>query len=97
MPGNCVELTALHQCHAEIARAIALADFINWNDARMVEARGGFRFQTKPLEMRFACPLAKADDFQCDCAVETFLSCPEHHALTAASNFLQQVVVAELS
>src|SRR5438105_2146246 len=35
--GDGIELAAVHQSHAEVTGAIALADFINWNDARMVE------------------------------------------------------------
>src|ERR1043166_7211371 len=73
MPGNCIELTATDQSHAEVTRTVALADFVNWNNARMVQPRCGFRFQAKTLEMRFACPLPKANHFQCDYAVKTFL------------------------
>ena len=54
----------------------------------MVEAGGGFRFQTKPLKMRFGRPLTKTDHFQRHCAVETFLSRAINYSLTASANFL---------
>ena len=47
--------------------------------------------------MRFSRPLAEANDFQRDCAVETLLARSKHHALTAAADFLQQVVIAKVS
>ena len=39
----------------------------------------------------------KADDFECDGAIETFLSRAINYALTAATDFLQQFVVAKVS
>ena len=58
-----VKLTAFNKLHAEVALAIALADLVDWDDARMIEARSGFGFQPKALEVRFGGPLAKANDF----------------------------------
>ena len=34
--GNVIELAAFHQIHAEVAGALALADFVNWDNAWMV-------------------------------------------------------------
>src|SRR5205814_3454640 len=36
-PNHFIKLAAFDQLHAEVTGAISLADFINWNDARMVE------------------------------------------------------------
>src|SRR5215510_14306975 len=47
--------------------------------------------------MRSACPLTKADDFQGHCAIETLLARQINYPLTAARNFLQQLVIAEIS
>ena len=47
--------------------------------------------------MRSACPLTGADDFQGDCAIETLLSRQINYPLTAAPNFLKQLVIAEIS
>ena len=58
-----VELAAFDEFHAEVARAFALADFVDGNDTRMIEAGGGFRFAAKSFQVRFAGPLAKANDF----------------------------------
>src|SRR5438128_497551 len=61
----------------------------------MLQACCRFRFQTKTFEVRFRGPLAKPDDLQCNGAIETFLARPKDHALTAASDFLQQFVIAK--
>ena len=62
----------------------------------MLEARGGFCFPPKALEMCFGGPGAKADHLQRDRAIETFLMRAVHNALTAPANFLQQFVIAEV-
>ena len=40
-----VKLTAFDELHAEVALPIALAHLVDWDDARMIEARSGFCFQ----------------------------------------------------
>src|SRR5437667_990799 len=61
--GYFIQLPAFDELHAEITRAIALTDFVNGDDARMIEACGGFGLPAKPFQMRFARPLTKADYF----------------------------------
>jgi hypothetical protein len=61
-PGHFVELSAFDEFHAEITRAIVLADFVNGNDARMIEACSGFGFPAKACQVRLAPPLTKAND-----------------------------------
>src|SRR6266516_3692982 len=91
-----VKLAAFDEFHAEIAGAIALADFVNGNNAWMLEAGGGFCFAAESLKMCFRGPVTEANYFDRDCAVETFLSRAINYALTAAANFLQQLVVAKV-
>ncbi len=62
----------------------------------MIQAGGGFSFQTEAFHMRFRGPLAKTDDFQCDRSVETLLPRTVNDALTAPADFLQQFIVAEI-
>src|SRR6266849_2133070 len=62
-PDGFVKLTAFDELHAEVARPIALAYFVDGNDSRMIEARGSFGFSAKTLQVRFARPLTKANDF----------------------------------
>jgi hypothetical protein len=47
--------------------------------------------------MRLRGPLAETDNFECNSAVETFLSRAINDALTAAANFFQQLIIAQLS
>src|SRR5262245_42320704 len=58
-----VKLPAFNEFHAEITRAIALAYFVNGNDARVIETRGGFCFPAKTFYVRFAGPVTKVNDF----------------------------------
>ncbi len=62
-PNHFVKLTAFDELHAEVARAIALADFVDWNDTGMLQTGCGFGFKAKALQVRFARPLTKANDF----------------------------------
>ena len=39
-----IKLAAFDELHAEVTLPIALAYLVDWDDARMVKARGGFRF-----------------------------------------------------
>ena len=63
----------------------------------MFEAGSSFRLPAKALQVRFGRPRAQANHFERDGAIETFLMSAINYALTAAANFLQQLVVAEFS
>ena len=89
MLDDLIKLSAFDELHAEIAGPIALAHFVNRYDARMIEAGGGQGFAAKAFQIRFARPMTEANDFQRDRAIETLLPGAKHHALTAATNFLQ--------
>src|SRR5205807_8734117 len=58
-----VKLASLDELHAEIAGAISLTHLVDRDDAWMIEARGGFRFPAKALQVCFGRPLTKTDDF----------------------------------
>jgi hypothetical protein len=62
-PDYFVKLPAFNEFHAEVTGAIPFAYFVNWNDARMIETRGGFRFPAETFHVRFAGPLTKVNDF----------------------------------
>src|SRR5262249_62005739 len=80
-----------------IAGAIASADFVNWDDTRMLKTGCGFRFATKTFHVRFCSPMAQADDLECHGAVETLLPGTINDALAAAADFLQQFIIAEIA
>src|SRR6266498_4812213 len=61
-----IELSAFDQAHAEVASAIAFADFVNRNDAGMVQSGGRFRFATESFHVRFRRPMTQRDHLQCD-------------------------------
>src|SRR5262245_14875940 len=63
----------------------------------VIKTRGGCRFATKALEVCSGRPLTKPENFQCDCAIETLLSSEINYALSAATNLVQQLVVAKFS
>src|SRR5262249_53148381 len=58
-----IELSAVDELHAEVAGTLALAHFVNGNDAWMIQVRGRFGFPAKALQMRLRGPLPKANDF----------------------------------
>ena len=97
VPDYFIKLAALDEVHAEVAVTVALADFVNWDNAGMVESGGGFCFATKTLQVRFRGPLAEADHFECDGAVEAFLSRAVNYALATPADFLQQFVIAKVT
>ena len=60
-PGHFVELSAFDELHAEVARAIALADFVDRNDTGMLQTGCGFGLKTETFQVSFARPLTKAN------------------------------------
>src|SRR6266516_3492120 len=91
-----IELAAIHQSHAEVTDAAALPDFVNRNNAWMLKAGSSFCFETETLDVRSRGPPAKPNDFQRDDPIKTLLPRPINHPLTAPTNFLHELVVAEL-
>ena len=69
VPGHFVELSAFDELHAEVARAVALADFVDRNDAGMLQKGGGFGFKAKTLQVRFARPLPRLITFRRLCGL----------------------------
>jgi hypothetical protein len=62
-------LAAFDKFHAEVTGTIALTDFVDWNNAGMLEAGRGLCFAAEALQMRFRGPVTEADNFECYCAV----------------------------
>jgi hypothetical protein len=58
-----IKLAALDELHAEVAGAVTLAHFVDGNDARVIEARGGCRFPAKALQVRSTGPLTNPKNF----------------------------------
>ena len=52
----------------------------------MIEAGSGFRFPAKAFEMPFRCPMAEANYFESNRAVETFLPRAINHTLAATTS-----------
>ncbi len=63
----------------------------------MLQAGGGFGFAAKSLKMCFRGPMTEADNLERDCAIQTFLPGAIDYALTAASDFFQQFVIAKIT
>src|SRR5512132_3906793 len=84
-----VKLAALDESHAEVTGAVALAHFMDWNDAGMFETSGSFRLPAKTLHVRFGGPRAQANHLECHCAIETLLMGAVNHTLTAATDHFQ--------
>src|SRR5207249_9962309 len=72
-------------------------DSVNGDDTWMLKTGGGFRFTTESLQVRFRGPMTEADNLERDCAIQTFLPGAIDYALTAASDFFQQFVIAKIT
>src|SRR6476661_7615528 len=68
-----IELFALDQSHAEVASAVAFANFIDRNNPWMVQACSGLRLASKAFQVRCGGPRTQADYLQRDGPIETFL------------------------
>ena len=62
----------------------------------MIQARGGFRFSAKALQMCVGGPMAEANHFERNSAVQTFLPRAINDTLTATADHLQQFIVAKV-
>ena len=62
----------------------------------MVQAGGGFCFETKALHVCFCRPVSETNHFERHNPVQTFLPRPINHALATASDFFKQFVIAEI-
>ena len=58
-PNELIEVAAFFEFHAEVAGAVALADLVDRNDARMLEAGGRLSFALEAFQMRFGRPMAE--------------------------------------
>jgi hypothetical protein len=95
-PDELVELAAFLELHAEVASPIALADFVDRNDPRMLKAGGRLGLAAEPLQMGFTRAMAETNNLKRNEAVETFLARAIDDALAAAPDFLQELVITEL-
>ena len=83
-----IELSAFDQAHAGSTSATA-ADFINRNDAGMVQSAAASLRDGIVSRRWFRGPMTQGDHFQCATPVKTFLAGTINHTLTAPTNALQ--------
>src|SRR5689334_3923125 len=95
-PDHFIELAALDEFHAEVARALPLTDLVNRHDAGVIEPGGGSRFTAKAFYMRRARPTAKPDHLERDDAIQALLARAKNYALSAPADLLEQFVIAEV-
>jgi hypothetical protein len=97
VPDYFVKLTAVDELHAEVALAMALADFVDGNNAWMFEVGGGFGLAAESFQVPFGCPRTQSEHFERHTAIETLLMGAINYALTATADFLEQFIVAEVA
>src|SRR3954464_10558042 len=61
-PNELVKRGAFDQFHAEVARPLTLANFVDRNNVRIIQTRRGFRFQAESLQARWLSPVACAEN-----------------------------------
>ena len=74
---------------------VALADFVDRDDVRIVELRDRLRLRVKTRDIARARELPRADRLHRDEPLQTHLPRTPHHAHPAARDFLDQFVIAE--
>src|SRR6266545_1095164 len=58
-----IESAAFDQAHAEVATTVALTDFMNRNDERVVQTSGSFCLKAETPEVCFRGPMSGTQDF----------------------------------
>jgi hypothetical protein len=91
------EAAALDQFHREVVPALVLADLVDRDDVRVVEAGGRLGLGLEALDVTGRRELAGEDHLQGDGTVEAHLPRPVHDAHAAAGDDFQQFVVADVA
>jgi hypothetical protein len=90
------EAAPIDQFHAEEGDAVVVADFVNRDNMGMVEGRGGLRFAAETVQLgarRHACAEEHLQRYD---AIQAPLAGAIDDAHTAAGDFTEQFVIAEL-
>jgi hypothetical protein len=92
LPG---ERASLNESHAEEVLALALTDFIDRNDVRMIELGYRFRLGPEALYLHLARELPAQDHLQGHDSIEAYLASAINDTHSALGNFLEQLVIVE--
>jgi hypothetical protein len=74
-----------------------LANLVDGDDVWVLKVGGGFGFPVEAPHVGLASQLAREYQFQRNCAVEIDLPGLEDDAHTAAGNFFEDLVIAEVT
>jgi len=89
------QVLAFDVIHHQVMLVQVNADFVNGNDARVLEAAGGSRFDTKTLDRLRAGQRTEQEKLHRDDAVQADLPGSIDNAHSAATDFLHKFVVGE--
>ena len=95
VPDQLRQVLPLHILHREVMLPRFLADFVNRNDVRMLEAGGCLRFHAEALDERLAGQFAEEQQLDRDDPVQAFLPRLIDDPHPAPRDFFEQFVVAE--
>ena len=91
------EVAPLDELHAEIALAVVLADFVNRDDAGVVEQRDGLGLVLEPAQVGVVGQHAGLDHLEGDGSVEADLPGLVDDAHAAAAQLFLNLVIAEVA
>ena len=91
------QVTALDQLHAEVGLIVLLVDLIDRNDMRVVEIGDRSGLAPESVEKVVARQRARPDHLDGHQAIELFLTHPIHDPHAAASDFLEQLVLTQVT
>src|SRR4030095_7677075 len=95
IPKVLLETGPFAQPHAEEMLAVLLAHLVNGHDVRVIQVRRSLRLGAKALDQRIGRQRSADNRLQRHQAIQTDLSRLEDDAHSAASNLVEQFVLAE--
>ena len=95
IPDELRKRAPLDKVHREKRLAFMLADIVNGDKVRVLQAGCGCRFGPKPLHQIVAAELAEREQFECDNAVQIELPRFVNGAHAALGDLLQHFVIAK--
>ena len=75
--------------HRKVILTVMIAEFMDGDDVRMLQARGRFRLETKTADKLLAGKFAEQNHLHGDDAIEAELAGPVHDTHTAAGDFFE--------
>src|SRR5215472_14650275 len=92
-----VERLAFNQLHGDEILAVGLADFVDDADVRVIERRGGARFELEALQRLLMLRQVFGEELQRDAATELNVLSNPHRSHAAGAEALEHLIMGNLA